>query len=238
MRVDGTADAAPRATYRADLTLNPAQGDEIVTQLGAVNVRASNRGRGAEAELLVQRLRERGVLSAENRTNVKVGVYESDTGQMRVDASRGCIEIVTPRSEGATLTPAQPSVALPTLSATADKTPLAVFLSSLDGKELPASGRLLLIVVSDAVNRGMSFSDERRQVLQSVGTLPVLARVVHVEVSLKHRRAGSLRMWAIAPNGTRREEIPLQVKDNRAIAQIDTARLAAGPTPYFEIAAR
>lgn len=238
VRVEGVAGAAPRAAYQATLSLNPAEGAETETQRMAASVKASAKDAAVVAEPWVRRLREQGVLSTENRTDLKAGIYEADTGQMRLDARSGAIEVVTPRSEGATLTTARPAVELPTLAARGDKTPLALFAGALDGKALPESARMLLIVVADAMNTGMSFADEQRQTLETVGKLPVLARTVNVEVTLKHKRAGALRMWALAANGERGEEIPLEVKDGRAAARIDTARLKAGPTPYFEVEAR
>ncbi|MBI5387761.1 MAG: hypothetical protein HZA90_24125 [Verrucomicrobia bacterium] len=236
VRVEGVSNAAPRAPYRASLSLNTGEGAETETQLWAASVKASGQDAAALAEPWVRQLREQGILSKTNRTDLKAGLYESGTGQMRADARRGTIEVVTPKSEGATLMPERPSVTLSTLAVSGDKTPATIFIASLDSKDLPDSSRMLLIVASDAVNTGMSFADERRQVLETVGSLPVLARVVKVEVSLKHRRPGALRLWALAANGTRQSEIPVQTKDGRALTRIDTTRLVNGPTAYFEFA--
>ncbi|MCX7008228.1 MAG: DUF1080 domain-containing protein [Kiritimatiellaeota bacterium] len=228
VRVDGVEGSIRRAPYRPDLTLTHIERDSEGT-------RSVLQTQKVVGDQLVSQLRQRGVLSAFNRTDIKAGIYESDTGQMKLDAVHGVIEVVTPRSEGATLTPSRPTMELPTLAATGDKTPAAVFLGSLDGKILKDSERMLLMVVSDAKNTGMSFAEEQQQTLEMPGGLPVLARVVNVVVSVKNSRAGTLKMWALAPNGTRSEEIPLETKAGRAVARIDTGRLAAGPTPYFEI---
>ena len=236
VRVEGVEGAAHARPYAACLSLSPTEGADTTTQKMAASVKTSGKDAAAVAEPWVRRLREQGVLPKSNQTDLRAGIYEADTGQIRLDARKGAMEVVTLRSEGATLTPARSSVELPTLAAAGDKTPLTVFLGSIDGKDLVDCERMLLIVVSDAVNTGMAFADERRQVLEAVGTLPVLARVAKVEVSLRHPRADVLRMSALASNGTREDEIPLEVNDGRAVAKIDTARLTCGPTPYFEIA--
>lgn len=235
VNVEAMPDAAPRASFRPSLSLNPGEGDAVAFEIGAEKTTGSA-GDTPAAQQWVKTLRDRKVLSRNNRTDLSTGVFESGTGQVYWNSQGGRLEVVTPFSEGACLTAKNPKAVLPVLTAIGEGVPMTVFLGSLDHKQLDRSRRLLLIAAADAVNSGLSFSDEKHQVLDRVGSLPVLARVFKLEVSLKHQQTTSLRLWALAYNGTRAEEIPLKIKNSFAVAQIHTGHLRNGPTPYFEIA--
>ena len=45
----------------------------------------------------------------------------------------------------------------------------------------------------------------------------------------------SFSLYALGFDGARREKLPVSVADGRLRVQIDTATLAGGPTPFFEL---
>jgi hypothetical protein len=56
-------------------------------------------------------------------------------------------------------------------------------------------------------------------------------------VSLKNKKAADLSVWALGMDGSRRERIaPVKISGDEMTLRIDTAALADGPTPFFEIA--
>jgi hypothetical protein len=183
----------------------------------------------------VDTLRRKGILGPDNHTDVRQGIYESDTGQIRLDEKTRTIEVVTPRSEGATLTAEAPHVALGVLEAKNLSGNAAIFVASLTDAPLAKSNHLLLIVATDALNTGMTFSDIQRHKRLDAGTAPVLMRVARIELRLKHEHPESLKLWALGAGGERAEEIPLTIKDGGIEALLDTGKFAGGPTPYFEI---
>jgi hypothetical protein len=236
--------AAPRAAYQADWSLTPPmEGAQVSTvgaeQGGGAQVLKEKSGE-TQGILLdtVAALRTRKILGADNRTNIEQGIYESDTGQILLNEKNRTIEVRTPRSEGATLTEASPQVKLGSLEAKNLGGNAAIFVGSLTETPIVQSNRLLLIVATDALNTDMEFSDEQRRKHLKPGKAPILVRVAKIECHLTHERPDTLRMWALDANGVRGEEIPLVVKDGGIEVLIDTGKLTAGPTPYFEIAAK
>ena len=93
---------------------------------------------------------------------------------------------------------------------------------------------MLLVFSTDALNNGMRFKDERRRVLEKLGTLPVLWRTGKLSLSIRNAAAGSPKLYALALNGERREELPVRVDGGRIQVTVDTAKLKA-PTPFFEL---
>ncbi len=235
VRIADWPGAAPRGDYRADWRVVPEGGEAITVREGVQEVKGGGPGTGGKS--LVAKLKSLGVLSADNRTDVEKGFYESDTQQVTLDQEAKQIRVVTPRSEGANLLEGNSSVQLGALSAhNLGQAEATVFIGSLNAHPVKESNRLLLIVAADALNSGMVFDDHYRHKLLQLGAQPVLARVACVEFRLQHRNPSRLKCWALNANGERREEIPLQPDKDTVTIRIDTSKLKHGPTPYFELA--
>lgn len=234
VRIADWPGAAPRGDYRADWRVVPEGGEVITVRDGVQEVKGGGPGTGGKS--LIAKLKSLGVLSADNRTDVEKGFYESDTRQVTLDQAARQIRVVTPGSEGANLLEDNAWVQLGRLSArNLSDSGATVFVGSLTSQPVGESRRLLLIVASDALNSGMVFDDHYRHKLLQLGTPPVLARVARVEVRLQHQSAGRLKLWALNATGERSEELPLKVEKNAVSIVIDTGKLKNGPTPYFEI---
>jgi len=234
VRVPTWPGAAPRGEYHADLSLSPDGTQQITTQNGAQSVTTTPAPNKA-TEAMFASLHATGILSAENRTDLAKGLYESDTGQIFLNTQIGTIQVTTPLSQGGTLFDGDSGLQLRDLSAKLNGTDGAVFAGSLTAQPLAASPHILLLIVTDALNSRMRFKDNKRLVLVDHGTAPVLMRVSQAEISLHNTAPGTAHLWALSASGERAEEIPLTDKEGMLTAHIDTAALRNGPTPYFEI---
>lgn len=235
VKVTGVADITPAASVQPDITLSPTRGDVMVRMAGAEQV-ATPQSAG-DADLLdtaIVSLRRGGVISPDNKTDPRRGVFQSDTHQLTLSRDDKLMIVNTPRSQGATLTKKGRTVTTDQLELTCEGAPAAVLVSSLTDQPLAKSDRLLLIIATDALNTDMTFTDRTRTELISRGGMPVLLNTTKLTVSLRHDHPETLSLWALAANGTRVERIPLKITGNRVSAAIDTAALKAGPTPYFE----
>jgi len=237
IRVVGMPDSAPRAEYKADWSIVFQGGGQVSTREGVQEVRETDPSTVSNPGTAVATLRRMGILPAHNKTDVEAGIYESDTGQILLEQKSARIKVITPRSEGANLAADGEGVVLGSTSVknrgTADA---SFFIGSLTDQPLTQSGRLLLVVATDALNSGATFEDSSRKKLLKLGESPVLLRVAKLDVVVSHQRPDKLKLWALAPNGERREEIPLSVEKGTIHFVIDTSALKQGPTPYFEIA--
>jgi hypothetical protein len=234
VRVPAWPGAAPRGEYHADLSLSPDGTQQILSQDGAQTIGPPANAGQAGASLFTT-LHSAGVLSAGNRTDVSKGLYESDTGQIVLDAQVGSIQVATPMSQGGTLFSGGPGFRLPDLEGKLSGADGAIFAGSLTAQPLATSSRVLLLIVTDALNSGMRFKDGKRQMLIDRGQSPVLMHVSAAEISLHNTAPGNAHLWALSANGERVEEIPLTDQNGILAAHIDTAALRRGPTPYFEI---
>ena len=73
-----------------------------------------------------------------------------------------------------------------------------------------------------------------RETLIEPGHGPILLRTGTLSIRFRNSNK-SLKLYALRLNGTRSEELPLSKKDGEWSAEIDTAKLAGGPTVFFEI---
>jgi len=185
--------------------------------------------RGTWSERL-RALRRRGILEANNATDAG-DLYESDTGQVRLSPQRRELRVRTPRTEAALFDGGLP-LSLGRLTIESADAPALVALSSLDGRELARSRRMLLIVATDAVNSGARFADGRRT-LQRLGRLPV--RLRSAELTLRIARTGEhgFALYPLGLNGARQSPLPVSATSDALRVHIDTRE--GRTTPFFEL---
>jgi hypothetical protein len=179
-------------------------------------------------------LKARGFLPAGNGTDPARGIWESETGQVRFDTGEGVMTVNTPRTAGMACASDASGIMDP-LSVKVTGGSAAVWVSSMDGKPLSESARMLFIHVTDVKQTGMKFLDARMRDMSDWGGLPLLARSGKARVSLKTSRALKLKVWRLGPTGKRTGRVPATVAKG---ALEFTAVIAAGSQPafYYEIA--
>lgn len=180
-------------------------------------------------------LEAQGLLPADNRTDASRGLYESETGELLLDAPAHRLTVRTPRLEGVACEALPGPLSLGAMTVVSSIVPASVTLIALDALPLSQSKRLLLVYATDAANTGMTFEDEGHHVLQQLGDPPPLLRTGSLTIRLATEHAAKMSAWALGMDGTRREPVPVHVRDGALELELDTGTLGSA-TPFFEIA--
>jgi hypothetical protein len=166
----------------------------------------------------------------DNKTNSAKGIFESLTGEIKLDSRARRLEIDTPKTVAAVLQDESRLLQIGPLQISELTAPALIALSSLDDKPLTASRHMLLILVTDALNTGMRFEDSSRKKLVSLGQLP--ARLQPVAMKFSFEKSGSaIRISPLSLSG-KRHESTLYKSDSLFI---DWNSQTYGPTIYYEI---
>ena len=158
---------------------------------------------------------------------------------LRADREAGSMTIVSPRTcggfvEAGTINAGPLTFSVHANSAANEIVPTTLWVSSLDGKPIQTSSRMLLTHLTDVQASGRMYTDDTRTILLKVGS-GRLAEVGAAEVALRFK--GSLRchVWALASTGARRFAVPCRVA-NGALRFTASARGADGKgVMYYEI---
>lgn len=170
------------------------------------------------------------------RDNVVSGVFQSDSGQLNVDASRKRMIVKTPRTEGVVFATPE-ALTIGSLRVNTASGPALVSVSSMDGQPIGTSKRMLVIFATDARNTNMKFSDANETTMLDNGTGPVLIKTGNVNLTLTNSNAGTLKVYSNTLNGVRKDLIASTVSGGTLSFTLDTSKLSHGPTTYFEIVA-
>lgn len=215
---------------KPDLVFAPAGTGEIVWH-GWFAQAKETAATDSSLEALVKTMRERGILSKDNRTDLAKEIYQSETGEITLFAKEKKMTVITPKSEAAALT-AGSTEKLNTLDIKKNSVNSLIGLASVDNKVLTESARMVLVLSTRIANTNMQH-DPTGVYLRVIGTLPILYQCGEYDLLIK--RAEALRCYALSLTGERMEEIPLvRTADGWKLA-FDMAKLKHGPTPFFEL---
>ena len=128
-------------------------------------------------------------------------LFRSATGELELDSRHGVFRAVTPRTEVLT---GQKDGRLSgrNLSAEIAGGSAVVAAASLDGAPLNQSGRIVLFHLTNALNTGTAFNNDRMDRHVSRGGLPKLIRSGTAEVVLRHD-PGEAEVFALSFSGKR-----------------------------------
>lgn len=155
-----------------------------------------------------------------------------------IDKDNGSMTIVTPRTCGG-FTESGPIEAGPlSFSVCTNATmrravPTTLWVSTLDGKAIRESSRMLLTHLTDVQGGGTKFADEARTILLKWGR-GYLAEIGATDVSLRLNEPQRYQVWVLASDGERRFEVPCRVEKG---ALCFTASVAGpnGAQMFYEI---
>jgi hypothetical protein len=221
-----------------------AEPDAIVTPAGGVRIRQNGKwtdeGEVAEGEkaglsldALVGRMKHSGLLPEANISEPSKGVFQSDTGEITLRAQENLLKVATRFSEAVTLEAGR-GEPVGRLEVIGSDTPAMIGVCAVDGKEIAESRRMVLLYTTEAANTGMVVTPDRTTMFAE-GTLPVLMKVGRLDATLQNAHGKNMALYAIGLNGERRQRLPLAWEDGRLKIHLDTASLAHGPTPFFEL---
>jgi hypothetical protein len=185
----------------------------------------------------VAQLRAKGILPRGNRTDAAKKIYESETGEILLDAPGKRLIVNAPALAGICAETFDGAPKAGKMTVASASVPASITMAARDGKTLELSRRLLLVVSTDARNSGESYEDDCGVVLRKVGTPPVLMRTGRFTIDLSRApSAPGLRAWSLAMNGQRRDELPVASVACGIRLKIDTATWSCGPSPFIELA--
>lgn len=155
------------------------------------------------------------------------GYISSSTGEITVDANISTIRVVTPKSEGFTVT--GKSMKGSRLSVTGSTGICSVFASALDGKNLAETSRAVVFHITDiqASGRKISRLGDRQLAYNWGKQNPYLLKKSSVTVSLHNTGKGRLRIHALDINGKVLAEVPFKEENNVVTFTADTGKYAS-----------
>ena len=157
----------------------------------------------------------------------KTGVITSAGGQITLDSKAKTLKIVAPQCEVMTFS-GNMSGKVMRLSG-ADRYQTAALLS-LDGKPLAESGRLLFIQMPNLGATMQKFANERRNLLESWGELPILLEKCRADVELALPR---MKVEALKFDGSPNGSVPSTYENGRLRFTADTASRPGGVMVYL-----
>ncbi|HEY3320522.1 MAG TPA: hypothetical protein VGP72_08655 [Planctomycetota bacterium] len=157
---------------------------------------------------LMDLLKSKGILSASNPTDPTKNIFQSETGEITIDAGKNVMLLDTPRTAGG-YAPAGQSIV------TADKgvsisiqdSDATVWVSALDKEPISKSKRLLVTHLTDLQNTDIKYGEKARQTLLDWGKLPHLVRAGKAKVIIKNSNP-NMKVWALSTSGKRIGEVP------------------------------
>ena len=171
---------------------------------------------------------ERATMCLFLRRDLAVG----DDKSLVIDGKKGTLVIDTPRtcgffSEGGRMRAG-------CLAADCGDAATAIWASSIDGRPIVDSSRILLTHLTDVQNTGTTYEDETLKVLTAWGGLPHLMRNARAKVALA-LSPGEFKVFALDGDGTRRRTVPCEFKNGRLAFVADIAADRSAATYMYEI---
>lgn len=180
---------------------------------------------------LVAALRAIGALPQGNATDPAQGRWTSPDGQVSLDIKARQLRVSTRFTSAIASTQIDTPVTVGSVRFLKSDTPALAALSSLDGKPLSTSRKILIILASDARNSGMDVDEFGY--LKALGKLPVQLRRVRLRATLQTAGTGEWWLVPLSLSGARRGDRRLIPGLGGLEVGLDTAMSAAGPTTYF-----
>ncbi|URK86919.1 glycoside hydrolase [Rhizobium sp. RCAM05350] len=183
-----------------------------------------------DPQAILDAVKAAGLLAKDNQTDLKTGLYESDTGELLLDRLRGQLRVSTPKTEAVAFSTLREPINLGSVRVEASDGNGLLAVSVIDDAEsIAQSRRLLVIYATDARNTGMQFSDDEEKVIADFGRLPVLIHKGYVDLSLRLAE-GQWRLTPITLNGVASRAAGQAISPTRFRLSNDAA---SGPTTFF-----
>lgn len=179
-------------------------------------------------------LKTSGFLPASNRSDFSKGLFETDTGQMVFDTQNKRLTITTERTVSLTLRSGSAKAGGIELDALSS--PATIAISAVDDQVIEKSRRILIWVLTDAINTGMEFANDSRTTLKKLGSFPPQIRAVTGRLSIKNAAPDTLKVWALDQTGRRIASIRNSVESGSVKFAFDNVVPGYGPVTYFEVA--
>lgn len=181
----------------------------------------------------VEKLRNDGIISSDNKSDPDKRIFHSSTGQILLEANKGKISVITKRTEAIAFKKGTEN--LKELTEITSTTPCSVSVSSMDKAPISQSKRLVLTYSTDTINKDMRLSTDRQTLFKNAKrNSKILILKGKMSAKLRLAKDTNYKLYALKMNGERMSEIPTQINDGIISINIDNTKT---PTTFFEIIA-
>jgi hypothetical protein len=132
-----------------------------------------------------------------NPTDPGRNIYQSETGEITIEAPLDRMTLDTPRTAGGFAPAGQSIHTAHGVRITVQDTDATVWVSALDDQPITTSGRLLVTHLTDLQNTEIRYAERARQTLLDWGQLPHLVRAGKAEVRIRLPDPAAYRVWAL-----------------------------------------
>ncbi|MBS1369956.1 MAG: hypothetical protein HPZ91_08400 [Lentisphaeria bacterium] len=161
----------------------------------------------------------------------ETGVAVSSTGELRLDSGKKTLAVDTPRTLSVTL--ASGALSAGRLAVAGVKEPATVSVSSLDGRPVAESRRLLLFHLTNVLDSGTTFEGDGMKRLVKWGTLPHLVRRDRAGITLKLDGAAPAKVEALRLDGSPYGEVKSEFRDGTLTFTADPGLFPGGVMVYW-----
>lgn len=154
-------------------------------------------------------------------------------GAVAIDRERNAFTVATARTCGGSVEKGVFSAG--PLAADCGNQITTLWASSMDGKDLASSSRILLTHLTRLYNSGDRFADRDGRYLLANGTTPYMMPRAQAKVTLALVRPENTKVYALDTDGSRRGEVAATVENGKLAFACDTARDATQATYLYEI---
>ncbi len=151
-----------------------------------------------------------------------------------LDRARGAFRIVTEKTAGG-FTPSG-TVQAGAVAFDAGDVATTLWASSLDGRPLATSRRILVTHLTDVQADGNVYADPEKRTLLKWGAYPPVVRNGRARVALALAQPASFAVWALETTGRRLEKMPVSVEGGKLVFTADV-KGPAGARMLYEVAA-
>lgn len=158
----------------------------------------------------------------------------SRESELKLDRERGTLAIDTPRTAGG-FTPGG-RLEAGALAFDCGAEPSTVWVSSLDGRPIASSERMLVTHLTDVQGNGNVYAEKAKKILLKWGSYPPVVRNGQARLELACARPERMSVWALATTGERVERVPCEVRGGRLVFTA-SVKGAEGARMLYEISA-
>ena len=160
--------------------------------------------------------------------DIGAGVAVSDTGQIRLDTNAKRITVATPMTEAIAFAGLSGEAKLGVLTVGNATSGALLSASSIDGRPLATSRKILIVYATDARGTDMRFRDAAETIIEDYGKLP--ARIRRGELDLGLSGKGAWLLSRVGLDGAIGK--PIAAGDGDLKTRLSNVT-AEGPTTYF-----
>ena len=179
------------------------------------------------------------LIAASDRASVCLFLRrDAAEGALTTDRDSGSMKIVSQRTcggftEGGAVDAGVLSFATFSDARNRSSVPTTLWVSSLDGKPLAKTSRMLLVHLTDAQGEGTCYADEKRQILLKWGK-GCLVESASADVALKIASPRGCKVYELDTSGRRVASVPCRVKGGALCFRVSTSGPHGGRM-YYEI---